>query len=297
MKDEVTDLAYAVGWGTVRRMPGPLARATFRGIADQTWLRHGPSVQQLEANLRRVVPQASTRELRELSREGMRSYLRYWCEVFRLPDLRHEQIVALVRCDGEEKIVDGLRRGKGVVISLPHMANWDHAGAWVTLAHAPLTTVAERLKPESLYKRFLDYRRELGMEVLPLTGGPPPFRTLLERARQGRLICLIGERDLTEHGVGVDFFGERAQMPPGPAAIAVATGADLLPATLWYDGPTLRIRIHDAVPIPESGSRPEKVAMMTQTCADVFASGIAEHPQDWHMLQRLWVGDQRRRSR
>jgi lauroyl/myristoyl acyltransferase len=86
-------------------------------------------------------------------------------------------------------------------------------------------------------------------------------------------------------------------MPPGPAAIAVATGADLLPATLWYDGPTLRIRIHDAVPIPESGSRPEKVALMTQTCADVFASGIAEHPQDWHMLQRLWVGDQRRRSR
>jgi lauroyl/myristoyl acyltransferase len=297
MKDEVTDLAYGVGWGTVRRMPGPLARATFRGIADQTWLRHGASVQQLEANLRRVVPQASTRELRLLSREGMRSYLRYWCEVFRLPDLRHEQIVASVRCDGEEKIVDSLRRGKGVVISLPHMANWDHAGAWVTLAHAPLTTVAERLKPESLYERFLDYRRELGMEVLPLTGGPPPFRTLLERARQGRLICLVGDRDLTEHGVGIDFFGERAQMPPGPAAIAVATGADLLPATLWYDGPTLRIRIHDAVPIPESGSRPEKVALMTQTCADVFASGIAEHPQDWHMLQRLWVGDQRRRSR
>jgi phosphatidylinositol dimannoside acyltransferase len=294
MKDEVANLAYAVGWGTVRRMPGPVARATFRTIADQAWLRHGPSVQQLEKNLRRVVPAASTRELRLLSRESMRSYLRYWCEVFRLPDLSHDEIVRAVQCAGEDKIVDGLARGKGVVISLPHMANWDHAGAWVTLAHAPLTTVAERLKPESLYERFLDYRRELGMEVLPLTGGPPPFRTLLERARQGRLVCLVGDRDLTENGVPVEFFGEPTSMPPGPAAIAVATGADLLPATLWYEGPRLHIRIHDAVQIPVSGSRPEKVASMTQTCADAFASGIAEHPQDWHMLQRMWVGDQRR---
>ncbi len=291
MKDEIADLAYAAGWGTVRRMPGPVARATFRGIADQAWLRHGRSVEQLEKNLRRVVPEASTRELRELSRESMRSYLRYWCEVFRLPDLSHEQIVGSVRCEGEERIAAGLERGKGVVIPLPHMANWDHAGAWVTLAHAPLTTVAERLKPESLYERFLDYRRDLGMEVLPLTGGPPPFRTLLERAKQGRLIALVGDRDLTENGIGVSFFGERTSMPPGPAAIAVATGAVLLPATLSYDGPLLRIHIHEAVEVPTEGSRPEKVAAMTQACADVFAGGIARNPQDWHMLQRLWVGD------
>ena len=291
MKDEIADVAYAVGWGTVRRMPGPMARATFRGIADQAWLRHGPSVQQLEKNLRRVVPDASKRELRELSRESMRSYLRYWCEVFRLPDLSREEIVGSVQCEGEERIVQGLERGKGVVIPLPHMANWDHAGAWVTLAHAPLTTVAERLKPESLYERFLDYRRDLGMEVLPLTGGPPPFRTLLERAKQGRLIALVGDRDLGENGIPVTFFGEQTSMPPGPAAIAVATGAVLLPATLSYDGPVLRVHIHEAVEIPAEGSRPEKVAVMTQACADVFAGGIAKNPQDWHMLQRLWVGD------
>jgi len=297
MKDEISDLAYAVGWGTVRRMPQPVADVTFRTLADQTWLRHGPSVAQLERNLRRVRPDASTREIRLLSRESMRSYLRYWCEVFRLPDLSHEQIVARVHCFGEEKIAAGLAGGKGVVIVLPHMANYDHGGAWVSLAHAHPTTVAERLKPESLYERFLDYRRELGIEVLPLTGGPPPFRTLLERAREGRLICLVGDRDLTASGVEVDFFGERASMPSGPAAIAVATGADLLPATLWYDGPTLNIRIHDAVEIPVSGSRPEKVAVMTQTCADAFASGIDEHPQDWHMLQPLWVGDQRKPPR
>jgi lauroyl/myristoyl acyltransferase len=297
MLDEVAATAYGLGWGAVRRMPAPVARATFRGLADQAWLRHGRSVQQLERNLRRVVHEASTRELRELSRESMRSYLRYWSEVFRLPDQSHAQIVDTVRCEGEERIVEGLERGKGLVISLPHMANWDHAGAWVTLAHAPLTTVAERLKPESLYERFLDYRRELGMEVLPLTGGGSPFRTLLERARQGRLICLVGDRDLTENGVPVEFFGEKTSMPPGPAAIAVATGAMLVPATLWYGPGELHIRIHEEVEMPTTGSRPDKVASMTQACADAFARGIAEHPQDWHMLQRLWLDDRSDGSR
>ena len=152
----------------------------------------------------------------------MRSYLRYWREAFRLPDLSHEEIVSTHVCFDEHLLAKALAGGRGVILALPHMGNWDHAGAWVSLAHAPFTTVAERLKPESLYERFLAYRRSLGMEVLPLTGGSGPFRTLLERARSGRLICLLADRDLTANGVEVTLFGETAKMPAGPAALAVA---------------------------------------------------------------------------
>ena len=289
--DRVSDLAFAAGWGAVRRMPGPLARATFAGLADQAWLRHGPDVRQLEANLRRVVPGASTRELRELSRESMRSYLRYWCEAFRLPDLTPEQIVGTHRCQEEENLSKALAAGRGAVLTLPHMGNWDHAGAWVTLTHAPLTTVAERLKPEALYERFLAYRRALGMEVLPLTGEGGPFRTLLGRARSGALICLLGDRDLTDNGVPVTFFGEPTKMPAGPAALALSSGAPLLPCTLWFGEGVSWTWIHQEVPVPAEGTRAEKVAAMTQSCATVFERGIADHPQDWHMLQRLWLAD------
>jgi len=221
----------------------------------------------------------------------MRSYLRYWCEAFRLPDLSHQEIVSTHRIEGEQNLVKALESGRGVVLTLPHMGNWDHAGAWVTLTHAPLTTVAERLKPESLYERFLEYRRALGMEVLPLTGGSGPFRTLLERARAGRMICLLGDRDLTENGVPVTLFGAATKMPAGPAALALGSGAPLLPATLWFGDRVSWTRIHDEIPVPREGTRAEKVAVMTQACADVFERGIAEHPQDWHMLQRLWLDD------
>jgi phosphatidylinositol dimannoside acyltransferase len=290
VRDELSELAFAAGWSAVRALPERAARTLFDLFADQAWVRHGRSVQQLERNLRRVVPDASTRELRELSRAAARSYLRYWCEVFRLPDWSPERVVHGIRVDDQKYMTEALEQG-GAVMSLPHMANWDHAGAWACLEYGGLTTVAERLRPEGLYERFLAYREGLGMEVLPLTGGGGPFRTLLERARSGRLICLLGDRDLTTNGVTVSFFGEPATMPGGPAALSIASGTPLLPVTLWYEEGLTCFRIHPPLRPPDTGTRAEKVAAMTQACADLFAGGIAQHPQDWHMMQRLWVAD------
>ena len=291
MKDELAEALFATGWGAVRRMPGPAARGMFKLMADQAWLRHGDSVQQLEKNLRRVVPDASTRELRELSRESMRSYLRYWNEVFRLPDLSPEEIVSTIRPQGVEHMIAAMEAGKGAVLATPHMGNWDHAAAWVTLEHYPFTTVVERLKPEGLYERFLEFRRGLGMEILPLTGGESPFRVLLDRARAGGMVVLVGDRDLSLTGVPVTFFGEEARMPRGPAALSLATGAPLLPATIWYDGTNTGLRINAPIVAPEELSKADKISNLTQQMADVFEAGIAEHPADWHMLQPLWVSD------
>lgn len=290
-RHRLTDSAYAAGWAAVRHLPEPVAKRSFRALADQAWRRQGRGVRQLERNLSRVVPDAGPDELRALGREGMRSYLRYWMEVFRISDLSRERIVETALVDGEDRLVEQLSSGRGVVISLPHSGNWDHAGAWFTLTHGRLTTVVERLQPESLYERFLEFRRSLGMEALPLTGDEGPYRTLLERAGSGGLVCLLGDRDLTRAGVPVTFFGEPTRMPAGPAALALASGAALMPATLWYDATTTRACIHPEIPPPTTGSRAERVAAMTQAVADVFETGLRAYPQDWHMLQPLWLAD------
>ncbi len=121
-----------------------------------------------------------------------------------------------------------------MILALPHMGNWDHAGAWATTFVPQFTTVAERLKPEKLFERWLRYRESIGMEVLPLTGGSGTFGGLMRRLRAGGLVCLVAERDLTDSGVPVEFFGETTKLPAGPAALAIATGAALHPVTLWY---------------------------------------------------------------
>ncbi len=292
--------AYLAGWQVARHVPERALRGVFERIADVAWSRRGRGVVQLERNLRRVVgPGLSDAELRELSKAAMRSYLRYWAETFRLPSLTPEQVLARVHVEGEELLRKHLEIGVGVVLALPHCANWDHAGAWLTGSGVPFTTVAERLRPAKLFDAFVAYREGLGMEVLALepgtTGGTEVFATLSGRLREGRVVCLVADRDLTAAGVDVQFFGETARMPAGPAALAVSTGAALLPTSLWYDGKRLCLRVHDAVAQPTAGTRPERVAAMTQQVAAVFEDSIRAHPVDWHMLARLWVDDLRLR--
>ncbi|MEV5279255.1 phosphatidylinositol mannoside acyltransferase [Streptomyces sp. NPDC052811] len=292
MKDRLTDALYGLGWATVKKLPEPVADRLGRRIADTVWKRRGKSVLRLESNLARVVPDASPERLAQLSQAGMRSYMRYWMESFRLPAWSKERMKNGFEPQDVHHLTDALASGRGVVLALPHMGNYDLAGAWVTTKLAtPFTTVAERLKPETLYDRFVAYREGLGMEVLPHTGGSA-FGTLARRLRAGGLVCLVADRDLSANGVEVKFFGEPTRMPAGPAMLAQQTGALLLPVTLWYDDtPIMKGRVHPPVDVPETGDRTEKTSVMTQALADAFATGIADHPEDWHMLQRLWLAD------
>ena len=184
VRERVSGWLYLLGWTVVCRVPRRWAQWMFRQIADQLWRRQGPGVRQLEANLARVIgPDAPVMDLRRLSRDGMRSYLRYWLEVFRLPVIPPAEILGRMRAAGEEQTAFGhLAAGRGVIFALPHMGNWEHAGAWIVLRGAgKVTTVAERLRPESLYDRFAAFRERLGMEVLPHSAGASRFGVLAHR--------------------------------------------------------------------------------------------------------------------
>jgi len=263
----------------------------FERIADTMWARRGGSVRRLESNLRRVVPDATDEEIRLLSRDGMRSYMRYWCEAFRLPGWSRERIVDSIRIIDDHYLADGLATGRGVVVALPHMGNWDHAGAWATLAHSHVVTVAERLKPEDLYEKFLAFRRGLGMDVIPLTGGEPVFPYLSQKLHEGNLVALLGDRDLSNSGIPVTFFGSKAKFPAGPAALAVDTGAVLLTAQLYLEDGHNVVRFHPPVVVATEGERSRRIFRTTQLVADQIEESIRARPTDWHMLQRLWVED------
>ncbi|MDK1473426.1 phosphatidylinositol mannoside acyltransferase [Streptomyces sp. 549] len=292
MRERLTGSLYGLGWTAVRRLPERSSVRLGRAIADRAWKRRGAGVRQLEANLARVVPDASAAQLAELSKAGMRSYLRYWMESFRLPAWDPHRLSRSVEITDIHRMTDSVAAGRGVVLALPHMANWDLAGAWLAgHLNIPFTTVAERLKPETLYDRFVAYREGLGMEVLPHTGATT-FGTLARRLRAGGVVALVADRDLSASGVEVSFFGEPTRMPGGPALLAQQTGALLLPVNLWFDDtPVMKGLVHPPVEVPQTGTRKERTAAMTQRMADGFAAGIAAHPQDWHMLQRLWLAD------
>jgi lauroyl/myristoyl acyltransferase len=294
VSSRTTSVLFGLGWTALRWLPERVVRSQFDLWAESVYRRNGRGVQRLRSNLRRVLgPETSASELDSVTRQAVHSYLRYWCEVFRLPSMSRERIVDRMWVRDEHLLRAAWAAGRGMILALPHTGNWDHAGAWLVHTGVPFTTVAERLKPESLFDRFVQFRRSLGMEVVPLTGGErPPYALLRERLQAGGCLCLLADRDLTSSGVEVSFFGEPARMPAGPAALAFDTGATLLPVTLWYpDEHRWCAWIHPQVVPSGSGSRADQVRRMTQQMADAFAAGIAEHPADWHMLQRVWVAD------
>ena len=224
----------------------------------------------------------------------MRSAVRYWCDTFRLPDWSIERIQNTVTVTNEHLFFDALNSGNGGIITVPHAGNYDHAAAYFCSKGAKIVTVAERLKPEALFKKFMEYRAAFGMEALPLDGRVIP--TLALRLRAGCIVALAADRDLSRSGIDVTFFGAPARMPAGPAVLALRSDAALISAMVSYTNSGIHIDF-DAVPIPSHGSEAEKISAIIQSSADLFAKGIAAHPEDWHMMQRIWIdGDFKERS-
>ncbi|HEY2507446.1 MAG TPA: phosphatidylinositol mannoside acyltransferase [Streptosporangiaceae bacterium] len=294
LKDRLIGIGYALGWKLICRVPESVARRGFQLAGDIAWRRQGPLVRQLEANLVRVLGRdVEAATLSKVSRAAMRSYARYWLETFRLPVMPMDRLVGGMWPDGHyDKVEEFRKEGRGIVFALPHMGNWDQAGAWfIANGAGSITAVVERLKPESVYQKFVAYREGLGMEVLPASGGARPFGILAQRLRAGSIVVLVADRDVTGTGAEVEFFGEGCMMQPGSAALAVQTGAALMPVVLWFTEDGWGARVGEEIPVPPEGSRKEKVAAMMQEVARFFEDGIREHPEDWHMLQPVFAAD------
>ena len=297
LTERVTLEGYRAGWSLARRMPGRLAYPAFDLLADVAWRRGGKGVQRMRSNYATVRPELTPAELDALVRAGMRSYLRYWCDSFRLPDCSVDDLIHGVRAVGVDPVRACLESGRSAVVFAGHMGNWDFGGAWSTTQLAPLTTVVERLKPEELFDEFVAFRERLGMRIIPLTGGSDVFRQLTRACRAGALVALLADRDLTNGGIEVDFCGQRARMAVGPAALAVNTGAALYPCTVHYEpqpqghGWRTVVAFADAVEEPAAGTSRDKIWAMTQACADVLTDAVREHTADWHMMQRVFTRD------
>lgn len=292
MKSRLVDLGYWLGWNALWIMPTRLAHSLFDAAAHIAWRRKAKSVQQLELNLSRVLDcELDDPRLRPLSLRTMKSYMRYYCETFMLPRWTDEQLLGRVRAENSEPVLAAMKSG-GVVLSLPHLANWDWAGAWAASYFGSLCTVAERLRPEGVFQKFLKTRQDRGITLMPLTGDGGTYEFLREHVNQGRLVALLGDRDVAKSGMSNEFFGHRASLPIGAALLALDTGRPLFTCAPWYDGENLVISfdtevIFDRTPVL-GRERLRRAQEITKQIAINFEVHIKSHPDNWHQLQPIW---------
>ena len=275
-------LLYALAWRIIRFLPERSAYQLGDLITRYVIWRKGRRVMRLRSNMETVQPHLSEEQLDRLLESAMRSNLRYWIDTFRFPSWSAERIRSTVEVINRPLFDRLMAEGNGLVIALPHAGNWDHAGAFFCAEGFPLVTVAEHLKPEKLFRKFLSYRESMGMEVLDLDGRVTNI--LEERLRAGRLVALVADRDLSATGVEVQFFGKRAKFPAGPAKLALNTGAPLVTAFISYRQDGITVAFSD--PIETKGLA---VDAIVQKIANNFESEISRRPEDWHMLQRVFI--------
>jgi len=283
-------LLYLFAWKVIGVLPEKSAYKLANKISDQIFNKNGKGVKRLRNNYKRVLTSISNDELEALTKEGMRSYLRYWFDTFRLNKWSKSRIIQTTFVVRENLLRDPIQKKNGCIIALPHAGNWDHAAAYFCSTGIPITAVVEKLKPEAIFKKFLAYRESIGIEAISHKEKTMPI--LMERLNQGKLVALVADRDMSRNGIEVNFLGGVAKMPAGPAILAVKTGSPLVTAYIRYIDKGIEITFDETIKLPVTGSEEEQIRIVTQSMADNFAKRIKDSPVDWHMLQRIWVDEE-----
>jgi lauroyl/myristoyl acyltransferase len=283
---------YRAGVSIARRLPPALGLPASRA-AGRVWaLGLRDERRMLARHLRRASGgELSGLRLRRAVGEAFGSYGRYWFELLRLPEeVRAGRIDDHCRVLGFEHIEAGLERGNGVVVALPHLGGWEYAGAWFAARGHRVLAVAEPLEPPETFEWFLEMRRRIGIDIVPL--GPDVASELTAALRANRVVGLVCDRDLTGDGVEVEFFGEATRVPAGPALLAFRTGAVLLPTAVYFR----RRGGHEAIVRPplrveRAGRLRDDVARVTQMLVHEMEALIRAEPEQWHLLQPNWPSD------
>jgi lauroyl/myristoyl acyltransferase len=246
--------------------------------------------QVVRANLSRAMGGASRGTLDEATRRAFYYYVYYWMEALKLPGVSPLELPRRMEVEGIGHLHDGLDAGRGVILALPHLGSWDYAGAWMAAIGYPMTVVVEPLEPAELFDWFAELRSRLGMQVVPL--GPKAAPAVLGSLERNLVVGLLADRDLMRNGIEVEFMGERTTLPAGPAALAMRSGAALLPTAVY----TLPRGNHLSVVLPpvsleRTGRFRDDAARITQDLADQLAVLIRRAPEQWHMFQPNWPAD------
>lgn len=285
-------VAFRVFWavrGAAIALPERIGVALFQAVAKIAY-RTMPKVRGVvAANQGQILGRASgDPAVVAATREAFVRYGRYWYEGFHAIELSPPEVLRRFRCEGKERMDDAIAQGTGVILALPHMGNWDVAGKWVHCLNLPIVSVAERLEPERLFHLFERHRRALGLEILALDAGSGTGRALAQALGDNKVVALVADRDLAGSGIEVEMFGKVRRVPAGPAALALRTGAPLVPCGIYSEPGGWLCVMREPIEVRPTGDRRADVTAITQALAKEFEALISVSPADWHVFQPGW---------
>ena len=223
-----------------------------------------------------------------MARAAFENYGRMLADFVMIGSLGREELVAQMTVDGREHLDQAIAAGRGAIMAVPHMGSWDMGGSYAGALGYRIAAVAERF-PGSLDEAVVATRQALGLRVIPL--GRAAVRGILDELRQNAIVALLC--DLPQGpGLEVEFFGRRATVPGGPAAIAIKAGATLMPACIYRTGPG-RYHVHLDPPLPvpgaAGGAGKDAGRELMQAVVRRFEDFIRSRPEQWYAFRPMFV--------
>jgi phosphatidylinositol dimannoside acyltransferase len=289
VKEHISYLGLRASVGLVGALPGPVVRTLGQGVGHLWgWVDRGRR-SMAQRHMERVLGEEA--DVDRASMQVMRAYGRYYAEALWARERRVAGMLASTEVEGLEKIIEARDAGTGMIIALPHMGNWEAAAPVALNVGIPVVAVAEVLANRRITDWFTRVREAFGIEVVLATGRTEVMRRLEQAIAENKAVALLSDRDLKGKGIEVDFFGEKTTLPPGPATLAVRTGAPLFPVGCFFKDGGYRVVIRDPLPVPPGENRADRVIALTQTLADRLEEIISEAPEQWHLVVPNWPSD------
>jgi phosphatidylinositol dimannoside acyltransferase len=283
-------LAYRAFSAVFGMFPEPAMRFSGESIGRLMWHLAPKRRRLVQRHLRRVVGDAE--DIDALSKRMFASYGRYWAELFWIRPKRKGELAEHADVEGVEVALEARRQGKSVIFGLPHIGNWEAAGAKAEAIGFPVLAAAEALANKRIVDWFVECRRAVGIDVVVASAGARATAALMRRLEQGGTVALVADRDVSGRGIAVEFFGEKTTMPAGPVALAERTGAALLPVGSYFKkGRGHRFVIHEPVEIPDAPTREERLAAGVKAFAEALEQIIRAAPEQWHLFVPNWPSD------
>jgi KDO2-lipid IV(A) lauroyltransferase len=223
-------------------------------------------------------------EVARVARRAFQNYGRMVLDFLLMGNLTKEELINRTDVDGREHLDAALARGRGLVLALPHMGSWDNTGSLGGALGYPITAVTARF-PGSLNDAVVEKRQRYGLQVLEI--GKPAVRAIIQALNANRMVGLVCDQE-EGPGVEVRFFGRRALVPGGPAALALKTGAALI-AGYQYMTPAGRHHIHIEAPLswPDGATKEN----LMQQIVHRFEDFIRERPDQWYAFRPIFKSE------
>ncbi len=237
-------------------------------------------------NLKVIFPEKSGREIRKIRIKMFRNFAKYLVDFFRFSKLDKDYIKKNIKIENIHYIDEVLSKGKGVIIVSAHLGNWELGGVVIALLGYPFWIVALPHKYKKIDDFFNHQRESKGVKVIPLGKA---VRQSLDILKGNKILALAGDRDFSEKGIVLDFFGKPTIFPQGPAALSLKTDATIIPGFMVRnENDSFTLRFERPLNFASTGDRNNDLIELTTQFKNIFEDYIRKYPDQWYVFRRFW---------